>query len=165
MPGRGGSSSSRSRAFWVVSCACSVGPHLRPILRAIIWVFLGPGARICGRVVARRLPLRPHGVCACDGTARGLWGRRRRVRGSAFGALGCSSVARAVGPILGAYRIGASYFGHAARIPGEGSIVQVNTSLKSPWRRQETSLRVHTIHLPQISAQEPNVTYYLLLTT
>ena len=52
--------------------------------------------------------------------------------------------ARAEGPILGAYRVGASCIGHAERISDGESVLYVNTLLGSPWRCPETSLRVRT---------------------
>ena len=157
MPGHGGSSSSRSRVVLVVCCACSVWPHLRPILRAIVWAFLGPG---CACLWSRGGP---------PGTVVTAWRMRvRRYRAHmvrpremrARVCVWCSSVARCAcrgGPILGAYHVVASYFGHAARILGVGSIVHVTKSLEKMGTRQETSLRVRTIHLPRIWAKQPNV--------
>ena len=122
-PGRGGSSSSCLGGVRLVVAACTFGPHLPPVLRDLLCVFLG---LLCASLwVYGGPPGTAVAVCCV---------RKQRCRMCAVGppktrawvCVWCSQVlvgARAVGPILGAYRVGASCIGHAARIPGGGSIV------------------------------------------
>ena len=74
-PGRGGSSSSRSHAVWVVSVACTVGPRLRPLSFACAdcGSLSGRYARFRGSLLARGAPSCPPEVypagCGCTGDA------------------------------------------------------------------------------------------------
>lgn len=156
-PGRGGSSSPSWRAVWVVCGACSLGPRLRPILPAFIWVCLGPWRACMWSLDGPPGIAVTAGVCACDGAARGPWIRLRRARGLAFGTLGCSSgrvprgrfwarivSGRRVSVTQSASRMGNRYY----------MSIRFWEALGGAQRRRYGSV---PIHFPRKSAKQPNV--------